>query len=367
MNSTIVSISDIHFGALDPQYAYEQLHSQFVKRLTLIDFNILAICGDYFHSKYMGNNPNIAYGLTLMNEIVALCKMKNASLIVLAGTESHDSGQLSLFTYYLSDPMLDMYIVTDIKFLDVKGLRILCIPEKYGLPEEEYHKVLYKSGLYDICVVHGTFKNSVFGANVASLNSTHAPIFSIDHFCNCKGPIIGGHVHTPGVYGGHMYYNGSALRFRFGEEEEKGFGIVLYDNVSRRYTYNLVPIKSQKYITLNIENMVNSDPAEIIEYVKNKQITEGIDFIRLQFTTLTDSMNIIRSYFHSSSSVKIHQIENTKTKLEEINKQITQSNSETSYLIDPSISDYDKFVMYINHEQGCNYITVDELIKLLED
>ena len=94
---TIVSIADIHFGALDPKYTYETLRNQFIQPLYNIKFDILAICGDLFDSKFMSNNPIVSYTLLFIDEVINLCRQKQASIILLAGTESHDCGQLSLF------------------------------------------------------------------------------------------------------------------------------------------------------------------------------------------------------------------------------------------------------------------------------
>lgn len=154
----IITIADIHFGAVDPKYTYEQLRVQFIQRLYPLNFEIVAICGDIFDARYMSNNPIIPYVQYFMDELVQLCRTKNATLVLISGTESHDNGQLSLFYHYLNDKTVDVRIVETIQFLDVKRLRILCIPEKYGLPEEEYKRVLFQSGGYDLCFLHGTIK-----------------------------------------------------------------------------------------------------------------------------------------------------------------------------------------------------------------
>ena len=41
-------------------------------------------------------------------------------------------------------------------------------------------------------------------------------------------------------------------------------------------------------------------------------------------------------------------------------------NTQYSYILDNEISDYDKFVMYVNQNEGYDFISSDELIKLLE-
>ena len=61
--NTIVTISDIHFGAIDAKYMLDNLNTQFIQRLYSIDFDILAICGDLFDSKFMSNNPIISHAI----------------------------------------------------------------------------------------------------------------------------------------------------------------------------------------------------------------------------------------------------------------------------------------------------------------
>lgn len=363
----IVSIADIHFGALDPQYQYTQLKAQFIDRLRNLDFDILEICGDLFDSKYMGNNPIISYALLFIDEVVKLCREKQATILLLSGTESHDSGQLSLFYYYLQDPTIDLRIIEKIQFELVKGLRVLCIPEKYGIPEEEYENVLYKSGAYDLCILHGTLKGSVFGANVSTLNSTHAPIFCLNNFCNCRGPIICGHVHVAGVFEEYMYYNGSPLRFSFGEEQTKGFLITLYNRNTRMHYTELVPIDSYIYNTINIDHLINEDPKKIIQYIKEIKESKGIDFIRVQFNNSNENMNVVRAYFRNIGNVKLQELNKNEKQHQIIDQQVLEQNQQYSYILDKEIDDYSKFVMYINQNEGFDFISVDELVSLLEE
>lgn len=363
----IVTISDIHMGALDPLYMYTQLRQQFVDRLINLDFDILAICGDIFDSRFMSNNPIISYTIQLVNDIVNLCASKNTTLIIIDGTQSHDNGQLSLFYHYMQEPNVDVRIVEKIQFEQVKDLRILCIPERYGIPEEEYNKVLFESGRYDICLMHGTFKDSFRGSEIATLKSNHAPVFSINSFCNCAGVILMGHYHIPGCYQEYAYYNGSPLRFRFGEEQEKGFLVTLYAPEDRAHYTELIPIDSYIYNTINIDHLIKSDPKEIIAHIKQIKEEQGIDFIRVQFNNANENMNIVRNYFRNSNNVKLQELDKKDKQMQEIDQTILEQNIQYSYILDNEISDYDKFVMYVNQNEGYDFISSDELIKLLEE
>lgn len=362
----IVTISDIHFGAIDPVYMYNNLQEQFIKRLANLNFDILAICGDLFDSKFMSNNPIISYTLSFIDNLVSLCRAKNASLVILEGTPGHDNGQLKLFYHYLEDPTLDFHIIEFIGFISLKGLRVLCIPEKYGLSEDVYKEVLFNSGVYDLCFLHGTFKGSFHGTEISTLNAAKAPIFSIGSFCNCAGPILMGHYHISSCFEEYAYYNGSAFRWQFGEEQDKGFLITLYDNRSRYHYTELVPINSYKYITININDIINNDPKMIIEHIKSYKELHNIDYIRVQYNSSTDNMNIVRSYFKNNSNVVLHELDRKIKQLEKIDNINLEQQQQYSFITDNQLTDYQKLVMYMNQQEGKEFITVDELITILE-
>ena len=352
---TIVSIADIHFGCNEsPIYMYEQLKLQFTSKISNIDFQILTICGDLFDSRFMGNNPAITYAIQFIDDLVQLCTIKNASLIILAGTLSHDSGQLSLFYHYMNRPDVDVRIVEKIQFENIKNLRVSS--------SDKFSKLFSSSFFSSSLSNKGSFK----GSEIATLNTTHAPIFGINYFENCAGPILMGHYHIPGSYDGYAYYNGSAFRYKFGEEEEKGFLVTLYNPYFRTHYTELIPIKSHIYATININHLLNEDPRKIIEWIKYQKESNKIDFIRVQFNNANENINIVRNYFKTNGYIKLQELDKKEKQLEKLDQEMLEKNQQYSYIIDTNISDYDKFIMYINQNEGYDYITSDELIKLLE-
>lgn len=363
---TIVSIADIHFGAIDPLYMYNALQSQFIDRIAPLNFDVLAICGDLFDSKFMSNNPIVSYAISFIDNLVNLCRSKNATLVLLEGTQSHDNGQLKLFYHYLADTSVDVRIVEQVQFEMIKGMRVLCIPEKYGLTEEFYRKILFESGSYDMVFMHGTFKGSFVGSEVSTLNSNKAPVFALSSFINCMGPILMGHYHINGCYESYAYYHGSAFRYHFGEEAPKGFLVTLYNQMTRQHLTKLIEIESHKYVTININDLINEDPKTIIDYIKHYQENNGIDFIRVQYDNSSNSMDVVRQYFRTNASITLQEL-NLKTKqLEKINNDILQQNQQYSFILDNDLDDYTKFVMYMNQHEGADFITVEELVSLLE-
>ena len=362
----IISISDIHFGALDPVYMYNNLQEQFVNRIAKVEFDILAICGDLFEGRYMSNNPIVSYALSFIDNLVNLCKMKQATLVLLEGTPGHDNGQFKLFYHYLADPTVDVRVVENPQFEWIQNMRVLCIPEKYGLSEDLYKQLLFGSGAYDMCLMHGTFRGSFKGSEISSLDNIKSPIFSISHFCNCLGPILMGHYHISGCYESHAYYHGSTFRYQFGEEQEKGFLATIYDQISRYHLTRLIPFISQKYITININDLIDEDPKKIIEYIKRYKETHGIDFIRVQYNTVTDNINITKQYFRTNQNVVMQELDKKARTLKQIDQTLAEHNAQYGYIADPELDDYTKFVMYVNQQEKSECITVEDLISILE-
>lgn len=362
----IATIADIHFGIQEsPQYMYTQLKEQFINKLARTEFDIVGILGDLFNSRLMANNDAVTYACQFVDDLVDLCIKKDAGLIILAGTLSHDANQLGLFYHYMQYP--NIRVVEKIEFVDMKGLRILCIPELYGLAENEYKRVFYHSKRYDLCFLHGTYKGSFKGSEIATLKTNHAPVFGSTYFENAAGPVLMGHYHIPSAYDGFAYYNGSAFRFQFGEEEQKGFLMTLYNPLYRTHYTELIPIQSHTYSTINIDHLVNDPPERIIEWIKTEKANRGIDFIRVQFNNNTENMNIVRNYFRTSGNVKLQDMGAQERQLARIDEKIIEQNSQWSYIISQDMSDYEKFVRYVNDNEGCEFITVEELIKLLEE
>lgn len=361
-----VHIADIHFGVIDPKTQYEILTEQFLMKINDIHFDILSIDGDLFDHKFQANSDSVLYAELFVNSCVQLCKERNATMVLLHGTSSHDSNQLKLFYHYLSDPTIDIRIIENTRFENIKGKRVLCITEEYNKGSKYYENFLYYSGFYDGVYMHGNLKGAIYGANEVDLKTKKNPTFDLSCFCNCTGPIISGHVHVAGCYEGHMYYTGSPLRWKFGEEQEKGFIILLHDLDTRRYSVHFEDIKSFRYDTINLDNLL-SNPQQAISYV-TKLKESGIDFVRLEFSVdKPECLNIIKHYFQKDPTIKILETFKQEKEKEEMQKALNSKYSGYDYILDDNLSPEDKLTRYINQEMGYSYITVEELKKIIYD
>jgi DNA repair exonuclease SbcCD nuclease subunit len=360
-----IHIADIHFGALDPEYQFKILNEQFLSVIEKIYFDTLFINGDLFHQKNMANSSVVMYAIKFIDECVRICKMKNATLVLLSGTESHDAGQLRLFYHLQADSSVDVRIVEHTGFIQIKGKKILCIPEEYN-KGEDYYNQFFNSEYYDMAILHGVFRGSIYGSNEPDLNKSR-PVFKMRDFQYCGGPIICGHVHTPGCFEQHVYYSGSPLRFSFGEEEDKGFIILLHNLDTREYYVNFQKIVSQRYDTINLDDMIDNDPKDVISYIKSLQ-DSGIDNIRVEFTKrVPDNITILKNYYRNNPSIKIKDDSLQEQRTQKALKESESKYDEYDYIFDKSMSEYDILTRYINQSKGYKFISSEELIQLLQE
>ena len=253
-----VHISDLHFGTVNPKVEYEILKEQFIdKIITMPRIDIISINGDLFDHKVLSNSDAVLYASLFVDDLCKIARQFGATLILIDGTPSHECGQLKLFYHYLNDPTLDIRIITNIQFVYTHGATILCIPELHGVEESVYQQYLYQN-YCDQVFGHMTYNGAVFGNNVGT-----GRLFNIEDFLRCRGPIISGHVHKPGCFDKHFYYCGSPLRYKFGEEEPKGFLIVVMDLDNQRYYTNFEEIVSFRYDTIDLDDIISNDPKKV--------------------------------------------------------------------------------------------------------
>lgn len=359
-----VHIADIHFGSIDPLKQFNILNEQFLSKIATIDFDILSIDGDIFDKKFMANSMAVMYAMEFVRICTELCKARQATMIIISGTESHDAGQLKLFYGYREDPDLDIRIVESARMEYAQGLKILCIPEEYGKGQDYYVNLLMEP--CDTVFLHGTTVGSVYGANRQHLGSNRYPVFSLDSFCSCTGPIICGHVHKAMCLNGYIYYCSNPIRYRFGEEEDKGFVILLHDKVSGYHSMNFIPIESFRYDTIDISQLQNQDPNTMIQYLDNL-LSSGIDNIRIDFSNLNNptTQKIIEQYYTNNPNVSIKRFVDKSGPEVNTTEEIKNKYSDLDFLLDPTIDEYSKFVGFINHNMGSQYITVERLKSIL--
>lgn len=361
---THVHIADIHFAAFNPKLQYQILSEQCFNIIDQIpSVDIISIDGDFFDHKIMSNSDGSMYACMAMENIVQIARRKNATIVLIHGTYSHDADQLKLFYHYLDDPTIDIRIVSTIQFEEIKGVRVLCIPELYGLDESVYQKFLHQSGYYNMAFMHGTFEGAVYGNNVGL-----GRLFRMEDFDKCMGPIISGHVHTGGCFQTYFYYCGSPYRWKFGEEEDKGFLIVSQNLVTGEHYTHFQKIESFRYDTIYLDELVSNDPKQIIDYINELKVNRGIDFIKIRFRVPMEGAmkTIINNFYRNSRDTFVEFLDKEEQQKLEAEKR-AQSESAYAYLFDQNTSPIEKLVRYINDKEQDQVISIDQLKEMLGD
>lgn len=363
-------ISDLHFGKIDPKVEFNILKEQFIDRIKDLPLDCISIDGDFFDRLFMSNTDTTLYANLFFKELYNVCK-NNAKrgihtvLILILGTKNHDADQLRLFYPYLEDKEVDLRIVETIQFQYINGCRVLCIPELYNITDDEYSKVLYESGAYDMVFMHGSIEGAIYDNKMGE-----SKIFSPSDFSCCMGPVVAGHVHTGPAVHGFCYYNGSPIRWNFGEEETKGFQLVLYDMDTRYYYIHKEPVHSFRYDTISIDDIIMTDPQKVISYINDLREKEGIDYIRLKCVSnydTQDALNIIKEYYRTDKTVKFKFDKEMSPDEKSFDQQTAAMYDKYSYLFDKSMSTYEIFARFINDNQSDIIVTADDIIDALKE
>ena len=359
-------ISDLHFPAMDPRKQYNILEDQFLKKIEAMPrLDLICVNGDLYDHKLMTSSDGTLYASMFVSRLVDITKLHNATLILLQGTMSHDANQLKIYYHYMQRKDVDVRVVTNIRFEMVKNCRVLCIPELYGVPEEYYQHILFGSDFYDLCIMHGTIQGAVYGDNVGS-----GRLFHMEDFLNCKGPIIAGHVHKAATYYDHFYYCGSPYRWRFDDDCFKGFILMSYNMNTRQYYLDYEEIISDTYKTITLDELVNNDPIETINYIRNLKATEGINYIKVKFNSAIpgSSRMAMNDNFRNDDSVTLEFFSPEREIAKQAEARIKEDGEKFAFLLDPRLTDEQKFVMWVNYQKKDEtFLTVEELEEILRE
>ena len=284
MKYNILSIPDIHWGAIDPDEQIKSLEyipeiiKTFSKNNTPI--NLVVIAGDYFDSKLPLNSREAIYAIKWLHSLVQLCYELGVSKFrMFQGTLDHDNDQLDVFTslkkQYNGD-YFDIFMKTTIEET-LDGMKCIYCPDE-TIETSEYEDIYLNEIIQvkDIGFFHGSF-DVVYGELLATkpeLLQRKNIIFRYSLWDKTiLGPMISGHWHDGKQYD-DLYYTGSPFRYKFNEDEPKGISFIQYDTEEKSYYYKKItnPLCAS-YITYDIyTNLVDDKSvyAKIVDDICKK-------------------------------------------------------------------------------------------------
>ena len=356
-----VMIADIHFGALPVERLYNELEIflDFIEKKSL-DF--IVILGDWFDKKINLNSKDAKYSTVFFERICQICIDNDIKLRIIQGTESHDNSQLEVLEILAKNKPVDFKVFYEVEEEELfPDFNVLYVPEEYiNSIDEKYGKYMNKK--YDMIFGHGMIQEVKFAALIQSSETTmkKAPIFKSKMLCDmCYGPIFFGHIHTKDIFNDRLYYVGSYSRWKFGEEEDKGFYYVKYENDTKEFEAKfIVNDKAMKYDTIEIyekeSGFYKLNTENQIKYIQNLIKSFEYDFLRLQFYIPQGYenenllINMVNESFGKYKNLKLDFKVNSKIKSKrEVEEKINLLLDKYGFIFDNKIDTYTKINKFI--------------------
>ena len=356
-----VMIADIHFGALPVERLYNELEIflDFIEKKSL-DF--IVILGDWFDKKINLNSKDAKYSTVFFERICQICIDNDIKLRIIQGTESHDNSQLEVLEILAKNKPVDFKVFYEAEEEELfPDFNVLYVPEEYiNSIDEKYGKYMNKK--YDMIFGHGMIQEVKFAALIQSSETTmkKAPIFKSKMLCDmCYGPIFFGHIHTKDIFNDRLYYVGSYSRWKFGEEEDKGFYYVKYENDTKEFEAKfIVNDKAMKYDTIEIyekeSGFYKLNTENQIKYIQNLIQSFEYDFLRLQFYIPQGYenenllINMVNESFGKYKNLKLDFKVNSKIKSKrEVEEKINLLLDKYGFIFDNKIDTYTKINKFI--------------------
>ena len=383
---TGIIISDIHVGAFSLERIkkeYDEIFIDYISKMDKLDF--LIVCGDFFDHKFYLNDKESIIAHIMLKELVEVCKEKNTALRFVYGTESHECNQYDIFS------LLKIYDnIKIIKYVEeeelLEGLDVLYIPEEHILNKDSYYDKYFSNyKKYNYIFGHGVIREvttdiavTIENRKTQNKSRKEVPVFSSSElmYC-CKGKVYFGHYHINKDIDDDIFSIGSFSRWKFGEEERKGFYEVTCNTKKNKYTNTYIENQMAdtfKTISYGFNSKLFKDDSsrtEILNGIKNMADSDTYNHVRYIFNvpdTVENPesiLNQINEQFKYSNNIKTEIVNGYVEKRKEQKKeQIKQDNDKYSFIFDRNIGIEEKTSKFIEIEYN-KKISADEISKYL--
>lgn len=378
-----LAIADIHWGAMDSQLTYDNLQYilEFISSMKdEIDF--VVICGDYFDYRIQLNSKTALLAVRWMEELLSVCREANVKKVrILKGTQEHDNDQLEIFrpTYEDGSGFFKIFNKTTVEDL-FENLRVVYAPDE-TLNLVDYERTYWDRYIpnADLMFFHGNLDSVLPSIEYNRIQSHHLPnmIYEYNKFSRLvKGPLIGGHWHI-GQDSDDAYYVGSYDRWKFGEEEPKGFIYGAYNTeTSEYYIHRVENPYARIYKTLIIEDndcQTPNDFAKLIERLR--QMTHEDPEMKLRVVYIISKadddikalVNVFQQQFSSSKQVKVD-IKDLVKKEEKVSKKkaVEIESSKYEYIFNTNTADIPAIIRQFILDKKGEDISVGQIEKYVK-
>lgn len=361
----IVSIADIHWGAMDPVEMYEHLQYLLAFIRQKKDLDLVVLVGDYFDYRLTLNSKAALLSLRFFDELYNTCKESGVQrLRMIKGTQEHDNDQLDAIHPKEDGDFFKKFYTNTVEET-LPGLRCIYCPDE-DIFLEDYLKI-YAENIrenIDIGFFHGNF-DVILPKFVLEENLNHhteSIIFEKKFWAmRINGPMIAGHWHTE-TEDEPLHYIGSYDRWKFGEEEDKGFLYTEYNTDTQEYFHHHIKNPyARRYETLVVDNSLVSTPeqfAELRDTVKKLHNADPLMKIKIKYLiseenlTAMQNFNEFRNVVSNIKGVKIDFKDLSKREKKKKEKETNQMNFERYSYISRKTPVNEVIQRYLREDRG---------------
>ena len=361
-----IFLADIHIGDMPRDQLKQEFEEVVYPFLETHDLDFVIFCGDYFGHKLYLNDENTVLASMILQEIDKRLK-PDAKIRMVYGTESHEENQYGPFK-----GMLDRDFKV-IKTFDEEELfpdmLVVYIPEEMLEDPDDYYATQWEiTPPPNLVVGHGTIREAMQKAASSIEDKKNVkrrvPVFRTGDLRSlCKGLVVFGHYHVHTVLDPMMMYVGSFSRWKFGEEEAKGFLYAEYDVNDHTWTHEFIentytPV--YKTIGFGYQNTIFESMDELkkkMDYFEKLTQTTDMEHLKMEFNVpeTCDNpeyvMEFLRERFKRVPNIKVN-ITNgyIEKKRQENQTALTDEYEKYAPIFDPNTEMEDRVSYFIDVE-----------------
>lgn len=366
-------IADIHAG-VTPVNQFTAEIFQLIHRIdnTEDKLDYLVIAGDYFDRQMYISDCKGYTALQILTRIIISCKNNKIKLRIVYGTESHEVNQYEALKSF--EDGIYYRVIRHVEEEELfKDFHVLYLPEELLSDFTCYDPFFSKHKYYDYVFGHGIIHESMKMASLASSKQslpTNEKIYHVEELSYiCKGMVIFGHYHIFNKIN-NVYYVGSYSRFKFGEEDDKGWMETSYDEEEDSYDMTfIVNTLAPKYDTV----VLDASDTEILSKELSTLLTnmkENHHHYKIKIGVGTDVeenamiYDTIHEYKNHYQDIQFDVTLEDKSK---ITKEEVESSIEDEFpiLFDPNIKEEEKLSYFTKHVFH-NEVPVEFITKIAD-
>lgn len=286
-------LADVHLGTKLKKIDYLNSLNEFIGLIKVHKepCDCIFVLGDLFDHKLNIDEATFA-SVFLLNLVCNNCGRNGKTHVpvhFIHGTASHDNNQYDIFLPILSKiDNVDIFYAKDNDTRKLpNGMSVLYLPQLYG--DIDYEELFNKH--YNIIIGHGPISSKL----KSPCKSSHYEItHSVEKLSEISDICVFGHYHEYTDFGNGVYYNGSMLRWMYGEDTPKCF--MFCDNNYNVQTH--VNPYALEYKTIQI-----SDPEQLRDIIST-DIKTPHRFVIDQSDSNMDTYHAIMATNKNNTNIK---------------------------------------------------------------